>query len=281
MSLVSCNVQNQLFQQGIMTVKVCYNMEDAPAKAANEKQIAAYSNISGLPDLSTPLMVENVTNLKTGHLFDNGMAVIVPPDTYIGFQIGFASQVGFAFGIEILPSNIAIVNSNTLVVSRASEPPSNQWAVTSQYAFFKGNGNSYDGDMIHVYDDKFGTHSLGTQIADNSYQIRITCTPLLSWTDNQNNTYSVRQPNLTPPQNPPNLSSNLDAEGGGDTVDVHTGTVTGDGTSGQGYGLLSGYKTADDLAVSMVFDVLVVNQKVYNTQTYQFFTSGGGEGLND
>ncbi|GMT99901.1 hypothetical protein KH5H1_40210 [Corallococcus caeni] len=277
MSLVSCNAQNQLFQQGIMTVKVAYNMADAVAKAANERQIAAYSGISGLPDLSTPLMVENVTNLKNGSLVDNGKGVIVPPDTYLAFQIGFGCQVGFGFGIEILPSSIAIVDNNSLILPRASVPSTNQWAVAGQYAFFASN--NYNGDMIYVYDNNFGTHSLGQEIAANSYQIRITCTPVRSWTDSNGNTYSVDRPNLDPPSNPPQLPGVM-AAGDGGGINVHGGTVTGSGTSGETYGGCQGY-TMDSQSVSMVFDVFVVNQKYYTTQTYELFQSNGGDGLND
>ncbi|RKH47422.1 hypothetical protein [Corallococcus sicarius] len=277
MSLVSCNAENQLFQQGIMTVKVAYNMADPVAKAANERQIAAYSNISGLPDLSTPLMVENVINLKNSQLIDNGKGVIVPPDTYLAFQIGFGCQVGFGFGIEILPSSIAIVDNNSLILPRSSVAATNQWTVAGQYAF-RANGG-YDGDMIYVYDDNFGTHPLGQEIATNSYQIRLTCTPLLSWTDGDGNTYSVDRPNLDPPSNPPNLPGLVAAQGDGD-INVHGGTVTGSGTSGQHYGGCRGY-TMDSQSVSLVLDVFVVNQKYYNTQTYQLFQSGGGDGLND
>ncbi|NBD08415.1 MULTISPECIES: hypothetical protein [Corallococcus] len=280
MSIVSCNAQNQLFQKGIMTVKVCYNMADAVAKQANEKQIKAYSNLNGLPDLSTPLMVENVINTKNGQLVDNGQGVIIPPDTYIGFQIGFGCQVGFGFGIEILPSNIAIFDNNAAIMPRASEPSVNQWATATQYAFLANN--KYNGDMVYVYDDNFGEHPLDEAIAANSYQIRVTCTPLKSWTDSGNRKYSAPRPNLDPPQSTLQLSGRMDAESGGDTnINVHGGTVTGSGTSGQTYGGCNGYETADDLAVSMVFDVFVVNQKYYNSQTYQFFTSNGGDGLND
>ncbi|MBZ4371867.1 hypothetical protein [Corallococcus sp. AS-1-6] len=258
-----------------MTVKVAYNMADAVAKAANERQIAAYSGISGLPDLSSPLMVENVTNLKNGSLVDNGKGVIVPPDTYLAFQIGFGCQVGFGFGIEILPSSISIVDNNSLILPRSSVPATNEWAVAGQYAFFANN--SYNQDMIYVYDNNFGSHSLDQAIAANSYQIRITCTPVRSWTDSGGNTYSVDRPNLDPPSNPPRLPGVL-AEGDG--INVHGGTVTGSGTSGEKYGGCRGY-TMDSQSVSMVFDVFVVNQKYYNTQTYQLFQSGGGDGLND
>jgi hypothetical protein len=279
MSLVSCNVQNQLFQQGIMTVKVAYNMTDDVAKTANQRQIAAYSGLNGLPDLSAPLMVENVTNLKNSQLVDNGKGVIVPPDTYLAFQIAFGCQVGFGFGIEILPSSISIVDNNGLVMPRSSVAPSNQWSNATQYAFCANN--NYNRDMIYVYDNNFGTHQLSQQIAANSYQIRITCTPLKSFTDSHNNTISVDRPNLDPPSNPPTLPGVTAAAAGDNGTNVHSGTVTGSGTSGETYGGCNGYTTADDLAVSLVFDVFVINQKYYNSQTYQFFQSNGGDGLND
>lgn len=278
MSLVSCNVQNQLFQQGIMIVKVAYNMTDDVARTANQSQIAAYSGLNGLPDLSAPLMVDNVTNLKNSQLVDNGKGVIVPPNTYLAFQISFGCQVGFGFGIEILPSSISIVDNNSLVMPRSSVAPSNQWTNATQYAFFANN--NYNHDMIYVYDNAFGTHSLSQEIAANSYQIRITCTPLSSFTDGHNNTISVQRPNLNPPGNPPTLPG-VTAASGDNGINVHGGTVTGSGTSGETYGGCNGYKTDDSQAVSMVFDVFVINQKYYNAQTYQFFQSNGGDGLND
>ncbi|NPD22736.1 hypothetical protein [Corallococcus exiguus] len=279
MSLVSCNPLNQLFQQGIMTVKVCYNMADAAAKLANEQQIKAYSNLPGVPDLTTPLMVENVINTKNSQLVDNGKGVIIPPNTYIGFQIGFGCQVGFGFGIEILPSAITVVGNNSLILPRSSVPSSNEWITATQYAFF--SDNKYDGDTIYVYDDAFGEHPLDEQIATNSYQIRITCTPLKSWTDSGNHKYSATRLSLDPPSNPPHLTGNLSADSGGD-INVHPGTITGGGTSGEKYGGCNGYETADNLAVLMVFDVFVVNQKYYNSQTYQFYSSpNNGDGLND
>jgi len=280
MSLVSCNQQNQLFQQGIMIVKVGYNMADAVAKEANQKQIAAYSGKAGLPDLSVPLMVENVTNVKNSQLVDNGKGVIVPPDTYLGFEIAFGCQVGFGFGIEILPSSISIVDNNSLILPRASVPSSNEWLTASQYAFFTSKNPQYNRDMVYVYDNNFGQHTLDQQIATNSYQIRITCTPLFSWTDSKNNTYSVDRPNLDAPSNPPNLGGVLAAQGDGD-INVHGGTVTGSGTSGQSYGGCNGYRTDDSHAVSLVFDVFVINQKYYSTEYYEVFTSNGGQGLDD
>jgi hypothetical protein len=167
-----------------------------------------------------------------------------------------------------------------LILPRASVPSSNQWLTTSQYAFCTSNAQ-YDHDMIYVYDDHFGTHPLSAQIAANSYQIRITCTPLLNWTDSNGHIYSVSKTTLDVPAAPPPTLNGLVLAGQGD-INVHGGTVTGSGTSGQTYGGCDGYKTDDANAVSCVFDVFVINQKYYSAEYYTVFASNdSGGGLND
>ncbi|XXY44370.1 hypothetical protein WME91_30625 [Sorangium sp. So ce269] len=256
-----------------MIVKVGYNMNDAAAQEQNQKQIQAYTGKSGLPDLSTPLMVENVTNLKTNNLIDNGKGVIVPPNTYLSFNISFGCQVGFAYGIEILPSSIAIVDDNVLMVAQPSVQSSNDWLTITQYAFI--GGNQYNGEMIYVYDNAFGTHQISQQIADNSYQVRVTCYPVISWTDSHNNTHGVDRVNLdTPAAPPPTLNGLVVSQDDGD-INVHPGTIGGQGQSGQKYGSCNGWNIDRSQSTSVVFDVFVINQKYYSTEYYQVLSRGG------
>lgn len=266
MSNITASRVDALEKDNRLAITCRYNNVDKYA-ISNQKAIAPYLQIGGLPSLREPLIVQNAMSQKNGAKIGNGQAVIMPPDVCFSFKLGYLCSLGFSYVVTLLPVNQVI--RKDAIWPRV--PPTNlDWS----YAMVdKWQNDKY----ITVADAQFAnTGSLSPEQAnyvDKSFQIRVDITPMTSFTMADGTLYSevMAAPGAmaTPPP------------GGGVGVDTNELALnTHNGTIGQGaqgskthYTTVKGWTVDESRTTSVVFDVLVMNEKYYKRENAEIFSN--------
>ena len=257
------NIRGELVSQvqdGKLAVACRYNNYGS-AGSANQNAIEPYLSVPGLPSLQQPLMVNNARDVS-GAPIGNGLAAIMPPGVCFSFDVGYICSLGFSFQIILQPVNLPIRDNNWYYWFLPPGEPSLHYANISQWS---------DGSLITVNDAQFaGAKNLTPaqrSYVENSFQIRIDTWPMTKMVTSDNRTYvpamaptgaasldvipedSLPDKNVMPPPG---------------TINTHHGTV-GRGDSHDFNGTSTKLLEADQRQkTSIVFDILVINEKYYN-----------------
>ena len=215
--------------------------------AQNQAAIAPYLSIPGLPSLNGPVAVQNAMD-SSGNRLGNGSVVIMPPGVCFSFQIGYLCSLGFSYNITLLPVNI-VMRDNWYYWFVPPQAPRFNWATVSQWK---------DGSVITVDDAQFANTGTLTPAQANyvnkSFQIRIEVWPMTKLVTNDNKTYT---PVMAAPGAPP------PAPGAG--INTHPGTVGKGDKHSLGGATTKELRADTSRKTAIVFDVLVMNQKYYQT----------------
>jgi len=266
MANITASLVDSINQSNELAITCRYN-NVGPYAASNPKEIAPYLAIAGLPSLGEPICVQNAMVAASGTPIGNGQAVIMPPDVCFAFQIGYLCSLGFNYTVTLLPVNEVI---------RSSTP----WPHTpprSVYDWSYATVDKWtDESYITVADAQFALKPTAppaqANYVKNSFQIRIDVWPMTSFTLLDGTTYHE---NMAAPGAMP-------APGGGSSgpdqnqlhLNTHNGTV-GKGTKGDQthYTEVKGWDSDKSRTTSVVFDILVMNEKYYSKNNAQLFTN--------
>ncbi len=167
MTNISAEITQKLIQENKLEVYCSYN-NDAACEDKNKKALKPFQSVKGLPDLSKPLSVDNLTLVTDSHPIGEGLGIIIPAGVCFSFDLAFLTTLGYQV-------NISLPASGELVCKNASFGAA-PMLETANYQ--KGLINTWDdGSVLRSDDPRFVGNST-SGYAVNTFQIKIEATPL-------------------------------------------------------------------------------------------------------
>ena len=234
--------------QGSQLVASCLYNNFGKYRAQNQRAIAPYLSVHGLPSLNQPIMIEGARD-ASGTRLGTGQAVVMPPGVCFSFRVGYVCSLGFSFNIFLMPVNMAIRNNNWYYWFLPPKSPKYNYAVISQWN---------NGSVITADDAQFANSGNLTpaqrNYVSNSFQIRIEVWPMTEMITADGKQHL---PVMAAPGAPPAVNTHHGTVGKGDKHDLN-GTKT------------NKLKADPSQSTAIVFDILVMNQAFYNTNNVAF-----------
>ncbi len=262
---ITASTVDALQLKGEALVTCRYNNYNTEIAKSNAKAIDPYSRVPSLPSLNEPLMVQNAMLAANNMLMGNGQATIMPPGVCFSFKIGFLCSLGFQIKVTLLPVNKVIWDNATWPTTPAVAP----W----QYKYWTVD-KWMDGSLINVDDAQFAdTGNLTPEQANyvkNSFQIKIELTPMTSITMADGTKYTEQWPA------PGALAASSADVGNVNALNIntHAGTIgKGKATGPIKYTTVKGWELDKSRTSTMVFDVLVFNEKYYKRTNAEIFSN--------